>query len=319
MRSHATHYITTVILVTFLTASCLAQGQSGTAPPAQPSAHPTPSSRARTNELRIGSGDLLEVSVFGAQDYTKQVRVSPEGDIVLPMIGAVRVAGLSAKTAEEVVAKKLSDGGYFNNPQVAILTREYATQGVSVLGEVQKPGIYPLLGPHTLLNVISAAGGTTPKAGNAVTITHADSPSQPETVRLNYAPDGTPSGSNVPVYPGDIVLVSKAGIVYVVGAVHAPSGIVMEKPQMTVLQAIAMAQGVNPGAALNSTTVIRRTADGPKQIPVPLKKILALTEPDLPLQPDDILFVPASAAKAIGKKTLETALQVATGVAIYRP
>jgi polysaccharide export outer membrane protein len=235
------------------------------------------------------------------------------------MVGPIKVGGLPVKTAENAVAKKLSEGGYFNDPQVSIFTKEYATQGVSVLGEVQKPGIYPLLGPHSLLNVISAAGGTTPKAGATVTITHPDAPSKPDLAKLNYAPDGKPTGNDVPVYPGDVVLVSRAGIVYVVGAVRLPSGFVMDKPEITVLQALAMAQGTDPNAALNSATLIRRTGDGPKQIPVPLKKILAATSPDLPLQPDDILFIPTSTTKVIGKKTLETALQVATGVAIYRP
>jgi polysaccharide biosynthesis/export protein len=312
--------------IAFLLASSLVAVSQQTRPngPA-PSINPSPPATTGTNnpspdeELRIGPGDLLEVSVFEVQDYTRQVRVSPQGEIMLPMIGAVKVAGLSVKAAEEVVAKKLAEGGYFNNPQVSILTREYATQGVSVLGEVQKPGIYPLLGPHTLLNVISAAGGTTPKAGMTVTITHANAPSKPETAKISYSADGKPTEANSPVYPGDIVVVSKAGIVYVVGDVHAPSGIIMDKPQITVLQALAMAQGVNPGASLNSTTLIRRTSDGPKQIPVPLKKILSAQAADVALQPDDILFVPASAAKALGKKTLETALQVATGVAIYRP
>jgi polysaccharide export outer membrane protein len=318
MLSHLFHHLPHFVLACTFAACCPAQAQNeaqNTA--AQPP--PTPVLSTRSTELRIGSGDLLEISVFGAQDYIKQVRVSPQGDIVLPMIGAIKVGGLPVKAAAEIVAKKLSEGGYFNNPQVSIFTKEYATQGVSVLGEVQKPGIYPLLGPHTLLNVISAAGGTTPKAGATVTITHADSPSEPETAKLNNSPEGKPSGNDVPVYPGDIVLVSKAGIVYVVGAVHLPSGIVMDKPQITVLQALAMAQGVAPNAALNSTTLIRRTDDGPKQIPVPLKKILAASSPDFALQADDILFVPTSAAKVIGKRTLETALQVATGVAIYRP
>jgi len=268
-------------------------------------------------DMLIGTGDLLQVTVYGT-DFDRQVRVSDSGEISLPLLGSVKLAGLSIRDGEQLVAKELARGGYFNDPQVSIFDREYSTQAISVLGEVQKPGIYPLPGARTLFDAISAAGGTTAKAGTTVTVTHRGRPDHPETLPLSYGADAS-QHSNVQVFPGDTVVVSKAGIVYVVGDVRQPSGIVMENSRMTVLQAIAMAQGTNPTAAINGTKVIRNAPQGLKEIPVPLKKILAAKTPDVSLQPGDILFVPNSATKTAARRGLEAIVQTATGIAIYRP
>jgi polysaccharide export outer membrane protein len=125
--------------------------------------------------------------------------------------------------------------------------------------------------------------------------------------------------NNVSVQPGDTILVSKAGIVYVVGDVHQPGGFVMENGKdITVIQAIALAQGIGPNAALGGARLVRKTPDGPKDIPLELKKILAAKAPDPQLQADDIVFVPDSAAKSGFKRGLEAAVQAATGLAIWR-
>lgn len=271
-----------------------------------------------TVELIIGAGDLLEVSVYGAADFAKQVRVADTGDISLPLIGAVHVAGLTIQQAEHLVEQRLSDGGFFTNPQVSVLEKEYATQGISVLGEVQKPGIYPLLGQHRLFDAVSAAGGLTPKAGNTIMVSRRNNPGEAQTVLL--PPNQTfPPDINIPVFPGDTVVISKAGIVYVVGDVRMPGGFVMENSRMSVLQAIAMAQGTNVTAKLDKTMLIRKSTTGPEQTPIPLKNILAAKAPDIPLQADDVVFVPRSAGKAAARRTLDAIVQAATGAAIYRP
>ena len=168
--------------------------------------------RASANDgVRIGGGDLLLISVLGASDYNHEVRVATDGSVSLPFIGSVKVVGLTPREVATDLQGRLSQGGYFNNPQVSVFVKEYATQGVSVLGEVQKPGVYPLYGARTLFDVISAAQGTTPIAGNKVYITHRDRPQQPEIVKLNYDPTGA-THSNVPVLPGDTVIVQKASM-----------------------------------------------------------------------------------------------------------
>jgi len=282
----------------------------------QPEAGTAPGVQHSVSEMLIGGGDLLEVMVYGT-DFDKQVRVSDAGEISLPLLGTVKLAGLSIREGERVVARELAQRGYFTDPQVSIFDREYASQAISVLGEVQKPGLYPLPGTRTLLDAISAAGGTTAKAGSKVTITRRSRPEHPEIVPLSYSAEASPT-SNPQVFPGDTVVVSKAGIVYVVGDVKQPAGIVMENSRMTVLQAIAMAQGTNPTAKLNSSKVIRKTPDGPKEIPIRLKNILGAKATDLVLQPDDILFIPSSAAKSAARRSIEAVVQTATGIAIYR-
>lgn len=263
-------------------------------------------------EILIGPGDLIEVSVYGAADYVKDVRVLSTGEITLPMAGTVKVAGLTPAQAEELIAKRLKEGDYFTDPRVSVIEKETVTQGVSVLGEVQKPGVYPLPGARKLFDAISAAGGTTPRAGNTVSIMHRAS-SQSAVVELSYGKSS--SQSNVSVYPGDTIVVSKAGVVYVVGDVRMPGGFVMENSHMTILQAYAMAQGANSTAALDRAELIRKAASDAQVIS--LKKILTAKAPDMSLQPDDILFIPQSGAKVAGRRTLEAIVQTASGLAIY--
>jgi polysaccharide export outer membrane protein len=268
------------------------------------------------SKLVIGPGDLIEVTVFGASDFDKQVRVSDDGEVALPFIAPVAVVGLTPRQAEDIIAERLSEGGYFNNPRVSVFVKDYATQGISVLGEVQKPGIYQMLGSRTLLDAVSMAGGVTPKAGRVVTITHREHPDSPQTVSLSNT-GNDPANNNLQLHPGDIVMVSKAGIVYVVGAVRQPTGIVLENPSLTVLQAIAMAQGTDPTAALNGAKLIRKSSSQPTEVPLPLKRILAGKSPDVKVQADDIIFIPSSAAKVAGKRGIEAILQAATGIAMY--
>jgi polysaccharide export outer membrane protein len=270
-----------------------------------------------SSETLIGAGDLLKIGVIGATDYDQEVRVAGNGYAALALIGNVHLAGLSVDQASQLIRKRLLDGKYFSDPQVTVFEKEFATQGVAVLGEVQKPGVYPLIGPHRLFDVLSQAGGTTPKAGELVTVTRQNQPRSPQNVTLSANPEKN-NESNIDMHPGDTVVVSKAGIVYVVGDVHKPSGFVMESHGMTVLQALAMAEGTNPTAKLKGAKVIRSTPAGPTEIPLELKKMLAAKAPDLRLQAEDIVFVPSSTAKNVAGRTMQSIVNVATGLAVYR-
>jgi polysaccharide biosynthesis/export protein len=275
------------------------------------------SSSGSARDLMIGAGDLLEISLYGMPDFKTDVRVSSGGEISLPMLGNVSVRGLSVEQAATLIEHNLSQKGIFNDPHITVFVKEYATQGISVLGEVQKPGIYPLLGERKLYDAISAAGGTTPKAGRYAMVTRRNDPQHPLQVPLLTGADSM--RNNVSVEPGDTIVVSKAGVVYVVGDVRQPGGFVMENGNdITVLQAIALAQGIGPNAALNGAKLVRKTPEGPKEVPLALKKILAAKAPDPQLQADDIVFVPDSAGKSAFKHGAEAALQAATGIAIWR-
>lgn len=279
------------------------------AAPAQDAAAPSP-------ELRIASGDLLRLHVYGVPELSRQVRVGESGAISLPLVGAIPVAGLTTPEAEAQIRRRLAEGGFVREPHVSLLLEEYSSQGISVLGEVQKPGIYPLLGEQRLFNAISAAGGLTNKAGRSATITRRHTQER-ILVALPSDPSEMP-GHNVALFPGDTVVVSKAGIVYVVGDVTKPGGFIMENnTSITVLQALALAQGTKPTASVGNARLIRKTDAGPQEIEIPLKQILQAKAPDLELHSDDILFVPSSAARTAAARGLEAIIRVATGVAIY--
>lgn len=270
-------------------------------------------------EPRIAAGDLVEVSVYAIPELTQTSRVSGTGTMPLPLIGEVPVAGLTAAQAGDAVRDRLEKGGFVKHPSVTVFVKEYATQGVSVLGEVEKPGVYPVLGARRLYDLISAAQGLTQKAGKTVTITHRDDPAHPSTSTISADPAQS-MGSNVEVFPGDTIVVSKAGVVYVVGDVGRPGGFIMDKNEnLTVLQALALAEGAKNTAALSRAKVIRREGSTHVEIPVAVQKIMQAKAPDLTLQAEDILFVPSSLGKSAARRGMEAALQTAIGVAIYKP
>lgn len=315
-----------VLLACFTSATALkswsqsAPSPTGTAQPVattDSSAAGSESATASPSELTIGGGDLLKVSVLGAPESDQEVRVDQTGNVSLNFIGAVHLGGLTTSEAQSLIAKKLEGGGFYNHPQVSIFTKEYATQGISVLGEVQKPGVYPVLGSRRLFDVLALAGGTSQKAGRVVSVTRRDHPESPRNLVLSN--DATESAkSNIEVFAGDTITVSRAGVVYVVGDVKRPSGVTMDNgTDMTVLQAIAVAEGTNPTAALNKAKLIRKTRNGPQETPLPLKDMLSSKAPDVRLQAEDIIFVPNSVAKTATRRTLEAIIQTASGLAIY--
>jgi polysaccharide biosynthesis/export protein len=265
-------------------------------------------------EIPIGAGDLLDVAVFGSEDFHPQVRVSSSGEINLPLVGSLHVAGLSPELVRELIQRKLREGNFYKSPQVSVFVKEYGTENIYVLGEVQKPGSYSILSAQDVLQALALAGGTTPKAGRTVTISN---PARPQEISLDLTGKTEQLKANTTLLPGDTILVSKAGVVYVIGDVRLPTAVVMDNPNLTVLQAIAVAQGTNPTASLDSAKLIRRGLGGPVERPLPLRKMLTAEVHDIPVQADDIIFVPTSRAKAFTKRSLEAIIQAATGVAMY--
>jgi len=286
--------------------------------PAASGSAPTDYSDVLVRDMTIGIGDLLKVSVMGAPEYDQDVRVAGSGDIVIGLGGRVHVAGLTTEQAQDAIRKRLVDGGFFADPQVSVFEKEFATQGVSVLGEVQKPGVYPVTGPRRLFDVLSMAGGTTPKAGQVVTISSRDKIRTLQNVSFSTDPQKN-MAANVDIFPGDTVVVSKAGVVYVVGDVKHPMGVIMENGgRITILQALATAEGANSTAALKSAKIVRKGENGPTEVPVDIKKIMQAKAPDVTLQAEDVVFIPSSTAKNVGVRTLQSIVSIATGVATYR-
>jgi protein involved in polysaccharide export with SLBB domain len=192
-------------------------------------------------------------------------------------------------------------GLYQENAQGSLAAEEVTkpdSHGISVLGEVNKPGVYPVLSTRKLFDMISAAGGTTPKAGCDILITHRNQPDNVQKITLSSEP-ANQTEANVDVFPGDTIVVTKAPMVYVLGDVRFPGGFLIDKSNgLTVLRALALAQGATSTAALNSSRLIHKTSEGLKETPIYLKKILEGKAQDVKLEPDDVLFVPHSAGKA---------------------
>jgi polysaccharide export outer membrane protein len=302
-----------LILALFLAPAFAADSPAGQASAAPQTAPSQPAPPA----LRIAAGDLLDMEVFDTPELSAKLRVSDQGEVVLPVAGSVHVVGLTAEEAAVHLERVLRDNKILKEPHVTVFITEYATQGVSVLGEVKTPGVYPLLGAHGLLDIISAAGGATATAGKAVSVTHKADPQHPVVVQLDSAPDMA-ARANVALQPGDTVVVSRSGIVYVVGDLTRPGGFLIENnDRLTLLQAIALAGGTNRTAALDRSKIVRKAADGHQELPVELKKIFAGKRPDIRLEDGDILFVPSSEAKNIAYRGIEATISMATGVVIY--
>jgi len=280
---------------------------------AAPSSMDAPASEDTT--LKLGAGDLIELNVYNVPELTTKTRVGNNGDVYLPLVDYVHIAGLTLEEAQAVIEKRYADGGFLKDPHITIFVDEYASQGASVLGEVTKPGIYPVIGDQKLLDLISAAGGFTDKSGSSVTVTHRSQPDKPVTVPLARNVSDNPE-SNVPVYPGDTVIVRKADIVYVVGDVGKPSGFLMNTESLTVLQAVALAGGTNRTAKLGGARILRKGPNGMTESDVHLKDMLEAKAPDIPMQPNDILFVPVSGAKIFGAHFAQFATQAAAAAAI---
>ena len=302
----------------------------------------------------LGPGDLLEISVFDTPELTQRVRVNSEGKITLTLLGEIDVQGISPEALGKLVTTKLIDGHFVKAPHVSVFVAEYAGQMAYINGEVVRPGAYPLLRAHRLIDLISVAGGLNSRAGNDVTIVRSGDSAQTIHVDLSgidFNSVGS-SGSNSKVQtmaqdketaqdeekvrekaqeksqdedrtnpeimPGDSITVGQAGIVYVLGDVGLPGGFVLDRrATLSVVQAVALAEGAKPSASLSKSRLIRINQGQRQDIPLDLKKILQSKKEDIPLQTGDIIFVPGSLTHGMGRLTIQTMLATAGGAAIY--
>jgi polysaccharide export outer membrane protein len=293
-----------------LTVSLLAISLCGRVLSAQ-AAKPATSSNPEMNQeqglspvaqnIPIGPGDLLDVTVFNTPELSGRLRVDQQGRVTLPLGGDLEVRGLKVAGAATAIEKLLIAKQIMLQPTVMVNIVEYATEGVTVLGEVRNPGIYTLLGPHSLYDALASAGGALSSEGATISITHGTDANHPLIV-----PVTTPNYSAVQkatiVEPGDTIVVSRADLVYIVGDMTKSGAFYVQNGQpLTVLDLVSLAQGPNRTASMSKTAIIRTLTDGSVQsIHFNLDKVMRNEERNPILQAGDILVVPRSGWKTFG-------------------
>jgi polysaccharide biosynthesis/export protein len=285
-------------------------------------------------EYLISPDDLLDLYIVDVPELSRTYRVSPTGQVTLPLLSRpLNVAGLTLNQFADLAAQELKARKLVSDPQITVNVKESRTHSVTITGAVKKPQIYFVLGRTTLLDVISQAEGLAEDASSVANISRGEiakrmlasgnSAAGVSTVDLDKLLHTGDPDLNIDIYPGDRVTVAPAGVVYVVGAVNKPGGFALtaSRKRLTVLQAVALAEDMKSTAVGNNAMIVRRGPQYPggrEEIPVKLKDVLAGKAPDIPLQVEDILFVPDSPGKKAAIRGVEAAIQVATGVAIYR-
>jgi polysaccharide biosynthesis/export protein len=311
-----------------------------------------------STKYRIGPDDVLDINVFAAPELNRIVRVSSSGDISLPLLGSVRAAGLTPVGLESHL-QDLLRRSYMNDPHVSVFVRDLQSHPVSVMGAVKTPGVFQVRGPKTLLEVLSLAGGLSDDAGDtaiimrgatavpqsdrkrltvpgdipspsptATSVSSANASLDPDAhsretgiqVNLKDLLDSADPHYNPAVYPGDIVKVTRAGVVYVVGEVKKPGGFTLKSSEkLSVLQAIALSEGLTRTAAKSNARVIRTdpVTGERKEFGIDLNKIMKGKDQDIVLESKDIVFVPNSAARTTFSRGAEAAAQTLTGLLIF--
>ncbi len=250
----------------------------------------------RAGEYRIGSGDVLDIDVFGFDELDRKVRVQRDGQISLPLLGVFNIAGLNLEDAGLLIAGMLSSRRLVRDPQVSIFVEELLSRAVTVQGAVVNPGVYQLIGTRTLLEVIGEAGGVREDSGTEVLVLRTEAGRERKVdVDLEALVAGGDLTLNLPLVPGDIVMVpfSRRLTVYVTGAVENPGPVTFQSSEgITVLQAITAGGGPTQRANLRSVHILRKQPDGGQEkIKVNLKKIQSGKMDDVALQKNDTVVV----------------------------
>lgn len=254
------------------------------------------SGRVSQSEYPLGPGDVIDIAVFQVEELNKTVRINGRGTIILPLLGEIEIAGLTAQQAEQLLVQRLDE--FLHDPQVSVFVSEYRSQEISVLGAVQDPGIKSVNRSRTLLEMLTLAGGLSDKAGAQIYVqTSATDPDTGEKLPRNIIVDldqllRSPE-HNFVLEGGDRIFVPQAGIVFVEGAVGKPGAIPLER-ETTVLKAIAQAGGASPYAIEDEVQVIRQDRDGdgrPEIQVVNLDQVRQTGENDILLEDGDIVVV----------------------------
>jgi polysaccharide export outer membrane protein len=266
-------------------------------------------------DYKVGPEDLLEISVFEDEKLNKIVRVSSQGNISLPLLGILKIKGLTANELEKEIRDLLAER-YFQDPHISVFIKEYRNQRISVIGAVEKPGVYDVTGQKAILDILAMAGGLKEDAGQLLFLIRPPK-FEDETTKVKKDSDDQPPKTfmidlegllvkgdlalNLPLIHGDVVNIPVSGKIFVGGEVRSPGGFPLRGKKLTVSQAIALAGGLK-GEANGSETKIFRYSEkgtGKEILSVNAYAIQKGQEEDLHLKESDIIIVPKSGTKTV--------------------
>ena len=278
---------------------------------------------------RIGANDLIVVSVYDQPEFTRSVRVSADGFIRLPMLERrIEAEGLLPAELETSIVEALRAEDILADPLVTVTIAEYHSRPISVIGSVKSPITFQAAGPVTLLEAITRAGGLSPDAGLDILVTRSQPGEQGKPTALTQRIpvkgliDAAAPELNIQLHGGEEIRVPEIGKIFVVGNVKKPGVFsIQDASETTVLQMLALAEGLTPYAGKQAFLYRREAAGSKNEIPIELRKILERKAPDVTLLANDILYIPDNrgrrASMAVLEKVVSFAAGTMSGVLIY--
>ena len=237
-------------------------------------------------DVLLGAGDMLKISVYANPDLTLETKVSETGNITFPLIGEVMLDGLTTSAAEKKIAEMLRTGGFVKNAQVNIVVTTIQSNQISVLGQVQRPGRYPIDGKRSITDMLAVAGGIGPDGGETITIVRTrDGKSARRVIDLIDMVRQANLAENYDLQSGDLVYVERYPRFYIYGEVQR-GGVYRLEKNMTIIQALSSGGGITLRGTERHIRIKRRDGAGVLQI--------ITAKPDDLIQPDDVLYVQES-------------------------
>jgi polysaccharide export outer membrane protein len=249
-------------------------------------------------DFKLGPGDLISVRLFGSLDYSVTVRIGLDGTLELPYIGSVSLQGLTVRAAQARIEDRLRTGGFYRDPDITIQVLDTVNGSVTITGEMH--AMVPVTTERTLRDVLLAAGGLPANVSHTVRIIR---PGEANPIVVNLGPDFAASAEgNVPVHPHDYIQISRANVVYVIGAFKQQGAVPLDQSSpLTLMQLAALSGGVGFEGNYDDLRLIRTVGTERKVVVVDIKKVLNGKAPDPVLEANDIVFLPTNSMKAILK------------------
>jgi len=290
--------------------------------------------KASSSAYVLGPNDKISIRTNDVEETKYEVRIGLDVRVTLPQIGQLTAVGLSVEQLQKEIATRLEK--YVRRPDVTVEISEFHSQPISVIGAVKTPGVYQVEGRKTLAEVLAMAGGTNESASYQVKITRrpewgilplsgatldATSRCSVAQVDLKVLTEALDPQQNIEVRPNDVISVPRAATIYVAGEVKRAGPVALtERRNISVLQALSDAEGLAPDAAPQKTRILRLEPQSERRVEilVDVRKIYEGRANDVPLQSEDILFIPTNQSKKALVRALEALITTGSGVAVYR-